>query len=199
MDDININNLSIPRDDLAVTTNVDDLACMICMNICFKPVLITCCERLMCLACIKMMLKHSTTTKCPHCNNLNINFVKPSRILLRMFENLSFFCVNKSSGCKDKIKYDFYFDHIYNKCEFKKEKQVEYCKNCQEIYKNYTEHNCRISKNLVDFNRSLLEKMLDAIYDINSDSTQEDNKSLEDNLKFITRNNHTQGVIYHPK
>lgn len=122
---------AIPVSDLAVTTNVEDLTCVICLNICFRPILTTCCEKLICLECTKMMVKHSL--KCPYCNEVSYSFEKPSKLVYRLFENLTFYCPKKDEGCQEKIKYYFYFDHIYNSCDLKKQNKA-YCKNCQIIY-----------------------------------------------------------------
>jgi len=144
MEEININTISysIPTNDLAVQTNIEDLTCAICLNICFKPVMISCCERLMCYECLKMMIKHSNSMflKCPLCKEVNIKFEKPFKLINRLFENLKLKCVNKQ--CDEIIKYYFYFDHIYNECLYNKS-NFRYCKTCQCIVvKNSNSHIC---------------------------------------------------------
>jgi hypothetical protein len=129
----------IPVSDLAVVTNVDDLTCIICLNICFKPVMVKCCERLICSECIKSVLKYAY--KCPYCNNQNINFDKPPKIISRLFENLIFKCTK--TGCQEKIKYYFYFDHMYNTCSYKEDK-YKFCKDCESIVDKI--HTCKDSK-----------------------------------------------------
>lgn len=210
--DINF-SLSIPANDLAIQTNVDDLVCIICMNICFKPVLITCCERLMCLHCIKMMLKLSPLIKCPHCNNVNLNFIKPSRIINRMYENLTFICPNKDQGCNEKIKYHFYPEHIYNTCKFNNNSIYQFCKNCVEIYPSDSipEHTCNNNKG-DNLNISFLEKTLNSLYDNTTQNNQDkieksnSNKNSSSNVKCILNHNcntynitHTHGAITIPK
>ncbi len=130
MDD-NIESYNIPISDLAVTTNVDDLTCIICLNICAKPVMVKCCERLICSNCIKSVLKYSY--KCPYCNNVNVSFERPPKIISRLFESLTFKCIR--SDCSEKIKYYFYFDHIYNTCKFKNNNLL-FCKQCEIIAGN---------------------------------------------------------------
>lgn len=130
---------SMPTSDLVLTFNVDELTCIICLNICFKPIVIVCCDRLICAECVKTMIKHSS--KCPYCNNVNINFDKPSKIIYRLFENLLFRCPNKD--CKENIKYYFYFDHIYNSCNFNAKKDLAYCKTCHIIHNKKDIHDCK--------------------------------------------------------
>ncbi len=167
MDESETINFSIPANDLTVVTNIDDLVCMICMNICFKPVLITCCEKLMCHSCIKMMIKLSTIIKCPNCNNININFVKPSKIINRMFENLTLFCPNKFLGCGEKIKYYFYFEHVFNLCQVKKNYLTKkYCKNCMVLYCKNSSHLCNnLNNDDKRKNLSYLEQIINSLYD----------------------------------
>jgi hypothetical protein len=199
--DYNKNNcLTIPANDLAIQTNIEDLVCMICMNISFKPVLITCCERLMCLNCIKMMLKLSSKIKCPHCNNVNLKFSKPPKIISRMFDNLTFFCPYKDKGCSEKIKYHFYFEHIYNSCLLNQNSSYKFCKNCVDIYPVDSEHSCDLKiYSTNDQNISYLEKTLDSLYDkslennqLNSNKNGEitDNKNgNNNNMKNLFENN----------
>jgi hypothetical protein len=202
-------NISIQANDLAIQTNVEDLVCMICMNICFKPVLITCCERLMCLNCIKTMLKLSPTIKCPYCNNVNIDFVKPSKILNRMFENLSFNCPYKNLGCKEQIKYHFYFSHIYNSCEYNKNSEYNFCKICMEVYARNCFHTC-FDKSLdeKDRNLSLLEKILDSLYKNNEENLNKigggSNNGSDKNITTKSNStNHSEilprGTLFLPK
>jgi hypothetical protein len=131
----------IPVSDLAITTNTDDLTCIICLNICFKPIVTSCCEKLICLDCTKQLVKHSL--KCPYCNEINMNFEKPSKLVYRLFENLSFHCPNE---CGEKVKYYFYFNHVFNECTKPKEELQDhkYCKSCQIAYnfKENEQHSC---------------------------------------------------------
>lgn len=129
---------SISVADLAITTNTEDLTCIICLNICFKPILTSCCEKLICLGCAQTMIKHSA--KCPSCNEVNISFEKPSKLVYRMFENLVFYCSHKDYGCTEKLKYYFYFDHVYNECAYKKE-GLAFCKVCEVEYSTNIEEN----------------------------------------------------------
>jgi hypothetical protein len=101
--------------------------------------MVKCCERLICSECIKSVLKYAY--KCPYCNNQNITIDKPPKIISRLFENLTFKCPN--SICKEKIKYYFYFDHIYNTCNHK-DGNSKYCKDCETIVDK--EHTCKENK-----------------------------------------------------
>jgi hypothetical protein len=154
---VEISPNGIPINDLAIQTNTDDLTCIICLNICYKPVMITCCERLICSECVKMMLRQKIN-KCPHCNNINLNFENPPKIIIRLLDNLTFKCCNL--GCEEKIKYSFYYDHIYNSCSLK-EGLKEFCKICSKIYNKNTEHKCNYELNLAENdNLNVIEKRL---------------------------------------
>jgi len=204
MDEGETINLSIPANDLAVQTNIDDLVCMICMSICFKPVLITCCEKLMCHSCIKMMIKVSAIVKCPNCNNININLVKPSKLINRMFENLTLFCPNKILGCGEKMKYYFYFEHVFNLCQVKKNSLTKYCKNCMELYSINSPHSCNhLNDNDKNTNVCYLEKMLNSLYDNPLQSqgchSNKFEKEGDSEIKRLKENMIPPGTILLPK
>jgi hypothetical protein len=125
-----------------------------------------------------------------------------------MFDNLSFYCPKKELGCNDKIKYNFYFEHIYNSCQFNQNSTYKFCKNCKDIYISNTdsEHKCSdILEN--DSNISYLEKTLNSLYEnssqINSeDSNKVSNQNSCDNMigniinnKSINQNNKLRSAI----
>jgi hypothetical protein len=110
-----------------------------------------------------MMLKISNLIKCPNCNDLNIKFEKPSKLINRLFENLTFNCTNKNKGCTENIKYHFYFEHIFNSCKYD-QLNLSYCKNCLSLYhKNNQPHICFKEKDDVE-NISELAKKLNELY-----------------------------------
>ena len=69
-----ITTLSISPDVLSQSSNTSDFACCICLNICFDPVMLECCEKLLCITCLEKMLKVNKNIKCPYCNNKNFTF-----------------------------------------------------------------------------------------------------------------------------
>ena len=178
MDNQNI-SYTIPISDLAITTNIEDLSCIICLGICFKPIVITCCERLICSICIIEMLKFSK--KCPYCNNINIEFEKPSKLIYRMFDNLSFRCPNYEKGCIEKIKYFFYFDHAHNICSYKSGNLL-FCKQCEII--SLPEHCCKQNDSLL----SAVEKKIVNISKFNSNSQFDNINNLLHNHPLILTN-----------
>lgn len=183
----------IPVNDLSVQTNVEDLTCIICLGICYKPVLITCCERLLCLECTKMMLKMSPNNlKCPYCNEQNIHFEKPSKLIVRLFENLTLYCPNKGKGCKESIKYHFYFDHLYNSCNYKAGNEGGFCKLCQKIYlinNTSDSHQCDVENSLEVDSNSEIERKLDEMYSNSPSSRNSSNNT----------NTLAKGTVYIPR
>lgn len=156
-----ITTLSISPDVLSQSSNTSDFTCCICMNICFDPVMLECCEKLLCITCLEKMLKVNKNIKCPYCNNKNFTFCIPPKLIGRFLENLMFKCPK----CSEEVKYYFYHDHIYNTCKNKIENSFKFCKHCHTIYQssnNNEEHNCKeYIKSLCDFdNKTALEKKI---------------------------------------
>jgi hypothetical protein len=117
---------------LASQTNVEELSCPICLSLCFRPILLKCCQKLICSECIRELIKTHNT--CPSCKAPGLDFEMPPKLINRMYENITLKCSN--FGCSETMKYYFYMDHVYNICTFKPNTcQMSFCKLCEHIYK----------------------------------------------------------------
>jgi len=144
----NIISYNLQISQLVKSENVEDLTCLVCLGICFRPIILKCCEHLLCLNCAKQfVLKKSF---CPYCKNTNLDFSFPSKLILRFFDNLIFYCPYKSNGCNEQIRYSSYFEHTTtcNKQDINSIK-LNYCKKCFLLYNRNQEHSCETNiKNL---------------------------------------------------
>lgn len=161
----NYASYSIPTANLTNPSQVDELTCVICLNICFKPLMVTCCDRIICFECLLEMTKNMSTIKCPYCNNINFTVTKPPKLIFRLFENLTFNCPNQ--GCLEKIKYYFYHDHIYNQCSMRVS-PYSFCKSCLIID---DKHNCNEYRETIDNEEmSKFERELYDVLDVKKES-----------------------------
>lgn len=152
-------------------TNLEELTCFICLGIAYKPVYMKCCSHLICFRCLQSVLKNNI--KCPLCK-VDISFDKPDKILVRLFDNLTFTCPLKDKGCKKQIKYNFYFGHIISECEYKNQdehyKSLDYCKKCDEMYKKGNDHICNYMGQVLEMNqltKKLYQQVNNTTIDIN--------------------------------
>ena len=145
MDDKPENSISynLQVSQLVKSENVEDLTCLICLGICFRPIILKCCEHLLCLNCAKQfVLKKSF---CPYCKNTNLDFSLPSKLVSRFFDNLVFYCPNKSNGCSEQIRYSSYFEHITNCNKMDLQSiytKLNYCKKFFRMYYRHKDHSC---------------------------------------------------------
>lgn len=154
---------SISPDSLVQNSNSNDLICCICLNICFEPIFLDCCQKLLCLNCLENLIKNNQNSlKCPYCNNKKFTFNLPNKLINRFFEALLFKC----PLCNENIQYKFYHEHLYNTCK-NRIKGKYFCKKCHLIYYSNSpnlndneipEHNCKSYINtLINFsNNSIL-------------------------------------------
>jgi len=159
---------SISPDFLSETSNLNDFICCICLNICYDPIILDCCEKILCINCLKDLIKiNENILKCPYCNNKNFNFSLPNKIINRFLGTLFFNCPQ----CNEKIEYNFYHEHLYNKCKNRINGKF-FCKKCHLIYnikeeKNneIPEHNCdEYIQNLSNFeNKSIIMKKINKL------------------------------------
>jgi hypothetical protein len=113
----------------------EELICPICLSICFKPLMIECCQKLICSECIRLVIEKFKN--CPLCKNGRLNFDSPSKFINRLFDHVSFEC----TWCSEIVNYALYHDHFFNLCTLKS-KKFAYCKNCEHIYKIKKPHHC---------------------------------------------------------
>jgi len=126
---------SLPVSQLVKPENIEDLTCYICLGICFRPIILKCCEHLLCMNCAKQFLLKKNF--CPYCKETKLDFSLPSKLVSRFFDNLIFYCPNKKKGCNEQVRYSVYFEHATN-CE-KSDSQSIYdklgfCKKCFILY-----------------------------------------------------------------
>jgi hypothetical protein len=132
----------IPADNLIEKSHEKEFTCFICFGIVLKPRILNCCEFLICLNCLHNIIIYKNTN-CPMCKS-PISFSKPNKLIMRLFENLSFKCLSEEEGCKTLLSYKKFFYHYVYECEFKKSCQsnLQFCSLCEEIHYKSDKHLC---------------------------------------------------------
>jgi hypothetical protein len=145
---------TIPTSEIIRSVSIDELTCCICLGITYKPVMTSCCEQLVCYQCIKILIKGNE--QCPMCKE-TICFSQVPKVLLRILNNLLLKCPFEKMGCKEELKYEFYYKHIFDDCpflKFDKEsfKQLSYCGECGEVHKRHMQspHLCYKTENVLN-------------------------------------------------
>ena len=88
---IQTQNFSISPNSLIHSVNTSDFTCCICLNIFFDPIILKCCEKLLCITCLESYFhSNKTCLKCPYCNNKSLSFSLPPQLINRLFEGLRF-------------------------------------------------------------------------------------------------------------
>ncbi len=132
-------DLHIPCENILEFENFkSEFTCMICLGLVIKPLMLKCCDHLICTDCLKLYIRASDSTpRCPLCKH-SLIYTTPNRILNRLYSNLKVKCTQ----CEATLKMDGYFNHFFNECSISEKK---FCKKCKDIYlvKNENdEHKC---------------------------------------------------------
>jgi len=115
--------------------NIDEeLLCLICQNLLWKPIACSSCLNNFCGCCIQLWLQKKPT--CPVCSN-NYKEQRSPPILSNFLAKLKLTCVNLEIGCTTEIPYDFLEKHEKD-CEFNQ----THCKGCRSSFtkKNLAPH-----------------------------------------------------------
>jgi hypothetical protein len=131
--------MHIPSENLLELENFkSEFTCMICLGVVIKPLMLKCCDHLICTQCMKMYIRSSDTTpRCPLCKH-SLIYTIPNKILNRLYANLKVECTQ----CKSSQKMEEYFHHFFNEC---KTTEKRYCKKCCEVYcSTGEEHQCSV-------------------------------------------------------
>lgn len=119
-----------------------EFICVICLGIVIKPLQLKCCDHLICTRCLKMYIKSNhKILRCPLCNK-SLAYESPNKIIRRLHSNLLIKC--KNLKCEKTIRYEEYFNHIFNECQDTEEiikNKLKYCKKCEDIYESKSEEN----------------------------------------------------------
>lgn len=107
---------------------VNEFLCIVCFNISYKPLLISCCSRIFCFICAYEILK--IKGKCPFCYNKEIQFELPNKLIFRILNSLKIICplskafISQSNNsiieCKEDLSHNNFLDHLLNKCKITK-------------------------------------------------------------------------------
>jgi len=153
-----LNDLLIDVERISIGQNqAENIKCFLCYRIPFSPLLIECCEQIICHTCVKDW-NSKNQNKCPHCRTNNYKANIPNKFIKRIYENIKYFCVFKEKGCS---KNDLSFDHIKSheeQCEFNLERIIQ-CEKCEDkyLFKLESEHNCL--KSLIEGKKNLIKKI----------------------------------------
>ncbi|CAF3296634.1 unnamed protein product [Rotaria socialis] len=118
--------LSVERIRGPPTIDFDDITCLICTNIVWKPVACQTCETPFCSTCIIKWLSRSEDA-CPmRCDK----FIQRScpRFILNKLSKLQITCIYQMNGCKEVITYEALEKHE-TQCGY----QPQQCSGCQSV------------------------------------------------------------------
>ena len=108
--------MGINVDNVIDKESILHLICSICTDVVEDPIILGTCEHMFCRLCItEWEMSHFTaddSSNCPECRMKffdDIDYGKPSRILLNVIAEVKFRCVNL--GCQEVIKYGDYTSH----------------------------------------------------------------------------------------
>lgn len=143
-------NLSIDIDRISTGENLyDTIKCNLCYCISGAPLLLKCCEQIICTSCT-ISWKVKNHDNCPICRENNFKYSPPNRFEKNVFNQVKYFCQYKSNGCQ---KNDLSMEQIIpheKKCEFNDNRIIQ-CEKCLQDYTKNKEHNCiDVLLNLVD-------------------------------------------------
>ncbi|CAF1112049.1 unnamed protein product, partial [Adineta steineri] len=153
--------------------NVEDLECIICGDLLWKPIACNNCDGLYCSDCIKNWLVKSPGN-CPHCENYAERRCSP--FITKQLAKLQFACINQPNGCPEIIGYEALEKHEIG-CDYK----FEQCSGChstvlgKELGKH--EDNCGLIK--------LICSECNIKYSGSDASSHIENKSLCEELRQI--------------
>ncbi|CAF1344006.1 unnamed protein product [Adineta steineri] len=102
--------------------DVEDLECIICTDLLWKPIACNNCDSLYCSQCIKNWLVKSPEN-CPHCQNYAERRCSP--FVIKQLAKLQFACINQPNGCPEIIGYEALEKHEIE-CSYK----LQQCSGC---------------------------------------------------------------------
>jgi hypothetical protein len=118
----------------------ESLKCMICFSICDDPIIVSCCQTLVCKGCIFEWLENSKT--CPKCKAGKPSIQNPDKFICRLFDNLKIKCSYYTKGCTEALPLETLNSHEL-KCKYNGSRYTT-CDKCNSevATKNLSAHNC---------------------------------------------------------
>jgi len=146
----------------------ETIQCFLCFRIPFSPLLINCCEQIICNFCL--ISWKDKNNECPHCRKSDFDASIPNKFIKRIYADIKYFCKFKEIGCPEK---DLSFSQIISheeKCEYNSERIIE-CEKCKNRinFKLLSEHDCLLT--LLQNNKILKEKI---------EAMEKENKKLKE-------------------
>ena len=152
-----INNLSIDVERISAGQNqADNIQCFLCFRVPFSPLLIVCCDQIICNGCLNKWKEKNSI--CPHCREADFMANIPNKFIKRIYDEIKYFCIYKEKGCNKNDLSNIQINTHEETCEFNPNRIIQ-CKNCNEKYliTSESEHDC--VKGLFEKNKKLNEKI----------------------------------------
>lgn len=157
--DSEIDDMLIDVERISIGKNqADNIQCFLCFRVPFSPMLIECCDQIICNGCLKMWKEKKSI--CPHCREANFKAIIPNKFIKRIYSDIKYFCIFKEKGCtKDDLSYDQIHGHEET-CQYNPSRIIQ-CNKCDEkfSYDLKSEHNC--VKELCRKNDKLKKKIVE--------------------------------------
>jgi hypothetical protein len=140
---IDIANLSLDMERISIGEHFfDTIKCGLCYFISGSPLIMKCCENIICSICINSW-KEKNKNNCPICRKEDYSYNPPNRFEKNIFLSIKFFCNYKDNGCEEKnLTIENMIQHE-KKC-IKNPHRLINCEKCLQDYPanlNY-EHDC---------------------------------------------------------
>lgn len=191
---INITDVKYNEDNI-----LSEFTCLLCLNLVNNPLLLKCCDKLLCFCCIYTLLE--TKNKCPLCY-FKIIIDSPNPLIIRLLNSfkikcplnsiiniIDIDCVNNALSkyskelnslrigiCNCEMNYNEFYNHIFNKCDIMK-----------IIY--------MLVIDIKDIGLKLkTAKIIDCDFDKLSINNEDINKNIQNNINLMTKENKIDSI-----
>lgn len=180
-------DLLIDFERISIGDNIyENIKCILCFRIPFYPLIVDCCENIICNQCHKSWSIKSKS--CPLCRQDEFKVGIPNRFIRNIYSSIKYFCSFKEKGC---LENNLVFDSIAQheeKCEFNPNRVIV-CEKCEAKYCFNEAHDCILG--LIEKNKNLKNKILSLEKEIElfkneSQASHHQNEPREYNYLFQT-------------
>ena len=89
-----------------IEINKANLLCMICKEVCIRPMQSSCCDKLACLKCIEKLQLKTSNVICPSCSKVD-SYFNENLLLARIIDST----MSKCDECEENIQFDKLNEH----------------------------------------------------------------------------------------
>jgi hypothetical protein len=153
-----MSNLSLDLERISMGEQLfDSIKCGLCYLISGSPLIMKCCENIICSNCINNWKQNNKTT-CPICRAENFICSPPNRFEKKIFLSVKYYCSYMSEGCEEK---DLTIENIilHEKICLKNPNRLIKCETCLQNYKANIDYKHNCIDFLLERNKALTEEL----------------------------------------